>query len=165
MADEVRDAARRDGALQGAVVADAVALPVEFGNASTLDTHGTGWIIGYSPWTISGDHALRHMPGERSARGVSVKWFDHPAGDPAGPRKPISIGRSMSILVGPESEFRLEFSRFEDFPAAATIAHTLRRTGDFVIWGDGVYHRAFGIRPASIMTVRWEPVAAPATAD
>ncbi len=63
----------------------------------------------------------------------------------------------MSILVGAQSEFRLEFSQSQDFAPESTVVYTLREPGDFVIWGAGVFHRAFGIQPASILTVRWFP--------
>ena len=33
-------------------------LDVEAGNASELDTHGSGWFIGFSDWARGGDSAL-----------------------------------------------------------------------------------------------------------
>lgn len=131
-----------------------LAQNVEFGNASALDTSGTGWFVGFSDWTKKPPAHLRHVPVEELAAGLCVKWFSHPAGNPNGESKPLSEGRTMSILVSATSEFRIEFSATDDF-APDILAHTLRRHGDFVIWGPGVFHRAFGIQPASILTVRW----------
>ena len=130
-------------------------LPVEFGNADTLPTDGTGWIVGFSPWTRDGGDDLRHVPAGTAVDGVCVKWFAHPAGFPAGECKPISTGRTMSLLVDPHSEFRIDFSWSADFPPDATRTQVLRRCGDFAIWGEGIYHRAYALAPARILTVRW----------
>jgi len=128
---------------------------VEFGNAGDLDTRGTGWIVGFSDWTRNPPDHLRHVPADELAAGLCIKWFSHAAGDPNGEPKPLSEGRTMSVLVSPSSEFRIEFSAAADFPPQDTLSYTLRRHGDFVIWGPGVFHRAFGIEPACVLTVRW----------
>lgn len=128
---------------------------VEFGNASELDTNGTGWFVGFSDWTRNPPAHLRHVPADELATGLCVKWFPHPAGNPNGESKPLSEGRTMSVLVSPTSEFRIEFSTSPDFSLQSSVSHTLRRHGDFVIWGPGLFHRAFGIQPACILTVRW----------
>ena len=130
---------------------------VEFGNAGEVDTRGTGWFVGFSDWTQGGTSGLRHVPADETSTGLCVKWFSHPAGNPDGESKPLSDGRTMSVLVSPASEFRIEFSFAADFAPEATLVHTLRRHGDFVIWGPGLFHRAFGVQPASILTVRWSP--------
>lgn len=133
-----------------------LAQGVEFGNAGDLDTGGTGWFVGFSDWTRKPPGHLRHVPTDELAAGLCVKWFSHPAGNPNGEAKPLSEGRTMSILVSPDSEFRIEFSMTADFAQPQHIlTHTLRRHGDFVIWGPGLFHRAFGVRPACILTLRW----------
>lgn len=132
---------------------------IEFGNAHAVDTHGTGWFIGFSDWARSGGADLRHMPADMASTGLCVKWFMHAAGDPNGQDKPLSTGRTISMLAGPASEFRLAFCATPDFETSATKVHTLRAPGDFVIWGAGLYHRAWGLQPASILTIRWEPQA------
>lgn len=132
-----------------------LAQNVEFGNANDVDTNGTGWFVGFSEWTKTSSTGLRHVPVGEPSAGLCVKWFAHPAGDPSGEAKPLSEGRTMSILVSPTSEFRIEFSTTVDFPNGDLLTHTLRRVGDFVIWGPGIFHRAFGIQPASVITVRW----------
>jgi len=132
-----------------------LAKNIEFGNAGDLDTSGTGWFVGFSDWTRSPPGHLRHVPTGELAAGLCVKWFAHPAGNPNGESKPLSEGRTMSVLVSPASEFRIEFSMSADFAPQDTLSHILCRHGDFVIWGPGVFHRAFGIQPACILTVRW----------
>jgi hypothetical protein len=129
---------------------------VEFGNAGELDTQGSGWFVGFSDWTKGPAGALRHVPAGAPSAGLCIKWFNHAAGDPNGEAKPVSVGRTMSLLVTPVSEFRIEFSTTADFAADTSLVHTLRRQGDFVIWGAGVHHRAFGVLPATVMTVRWD---------
>lgn len=132
-------------------------LPIESGNAGSLDTNQTGWMIGFSGWSQREPHNLRHLPFETLSQGLCVKWFSHSAGDPNGEEKPVSTGRTISILVSESSHFRIEFSDEPTFPPARTQVHTLQRMGDFVIWGSGLHHRAFGLRPATILTIRWEP--------
>jgi hypothetical protein len=132
-----------------------LAQNVEFGNAGDVDTNGTGWFVGFSDWARSPPANLRHVPEDALAKGLCVKWFSHKPGDPNGEAKPVSEGRTMSMLVSPGSEFRIEFCRQPDFVAGETLAHTLRRHGDFVIWGAGVFHRAFGVEAACVLTVRW----------
>lgn len=131
-------------------------LPVEFGNAGDLETHGTGWFIGFSDWTRGPSSMLRHVPTGADLRDLCVKWFAHPAGHPAGEAKPLSEGRTMSMLVGVPGEFRIEFCAVPGFDNGAVQSHTLRRNGDFAIWGAGVWHRAFGLQPTTILTIRWQ---------
>ena len=133
------------------------ALPVEFGNAGSVATAGTGWFIGFSDWTKSKPHDLRHMPRDVLSSNLCLKWYVHPAGDPNGQDKPLSSGRTVSMLVSEQSRFQLDFSADPSFAADATTTYWLRRAGDYVIWGAGLYHRAFGREPATILTVRWEP--------
>ena len=131
---------------------------VEFGNAGAVNTNGTGWFIGFSDWSKSGGIDLRHVPAEALSGGLCVKWFDHPAGHPNGEPKPLSVGRTVSMLVGAPSEFRIECSFRQSFFEDESVVHILRKPGDYVIWGEDVYHRAFGVKPATILTIRWNPV-------
>lgn len=136
---------------------EAFAANVEFGNAGEIDTSRTGWFIGFSDWAKSDRPPhLRHVPSDLGLQGLCVKWFVHQAGDPDGQAKPVSQGRTISILVGAPSEFRLEFSPSLVFEPEGMRVHTLRKPGDFVIWGEGIHHRAFGIQPACILTIRWQ---------
>lgn len=132
-------------------------IEIEFGNAGSVETNNTGWFIGFSEWSKSGLASLRHMPENLDASGLCVKWFFHAKGDPNGEQKPISKGRTISLLVGAPSEFRLEFSRSISFEPSETNAFVLREPGDFAIWGPGIYHRAFGLQNACLLTIRWLP--------
>ena len=131
-------------------------MQVEFGNAGDLHTNGTGWFIGFSEWTKSSS-GLRHVPSGDAAKGLCVKWFLHEAGDPNGDEKPISEGRTISMLVGEPGDFKLEVSSTPAFELSKTVSYHLRRPGDFVAWGSGLYHRAYGLQQACILTVRWIP--------
>jgi hypothetical protein len=136
-------------------------LPVEFGSAASVETQGTGWFIGYSAWCRSGGHDLRHMARDAEAHGLCVKWFAHEPGHPDGEPKPLSTGRTVSLLACGESEFVLEFSGDAAFDPARTATHVLQHAGDYAMWGAGVHHRAFARRRATIITVRWELGPAP----
>lgn len=130
-------------------------MELETGNAHDVDTQGTGWFIGFSPWTRSSPHGLRHVPQGGAVTGLCVKWFHHPAGQ-VGDDKPLSTGRTMSILVTHDAHFELDFSLAPDFSGEVrTIA--LTREGDFAIWGAGLYHRWRCVKRATIGTVRWTP--------
>lgn len=129
---------------------------VEYGNAGAIDTEGTGWFIGYGDWTKDARFGLRNIPRDELMSGLCVKWFNHRAGHPNGERKPISTGRTISILVSATSDFQLDFATSDEFPVSETESHMLRRTGDFVIWGPGIYHRAYARQDATVVTIRWE---------
>ncbi len=132
-------------------------MEIEVGNASELDTRGTGWFVGFGTWTRDGQLDLRHVPEQARSRGLCLKWMDHPAGDPRGVGKPPSEGRTLSILASDGGRFRIEFSDDPEFPAGRTVRHTLARRGDFVAWGEGLHHRWFVDRDCTIVTLRWVP--------
>ncbi|MFO1192562.1 MAG: hypothetical protein U1F00_10415 [Rhodoferax sp.] len=60
-------------------------------------------------------------------------------------------------LNPPGQTARVDFSATPDFAEGHTITHTLQQIGDYVAWGEGVYHRSFGLAPSTILTLRWEP--------
>ncbi len=135
-------------------------MDIEFNNAGDLDTSGTGWFIGFSEWAktrLQSVPDLRYMPQEHRSHALCVKWMRHPTHDPRGAAKPPSKGRSISILVSESGAFRLEFSEHRDFPPEQTVRHTLRRHGDFVAWGENLYHRWFADEKCTILTLRWTP--------
>jgi hypothetical protein len=136
-------------------------VDVEFGNVGAIDTNGTGWVVAYSDWARSGDTDLRYMNKHALSHTLAVKWYNHKKGDPKGTGKPLSEGRSISFLVSEKGRFRIDFSEVKDFPEGRTETHVLERHGDFVIWGEGVYHRWFADEDSSILTVRWVPVQPP----
>ncbi|MCS5693257.1 hypothetical protein NZK33_14875 [Cyanobium sp. FGCU-6] len=136
-------------------------MEIEVGNASAVDTSGSGWFIGYGDWTRSADRGLgdlRVLPRDALARALQVKWMVHPAHDPRGTGKPLSEGRTISLLVSEGGRFRLEFSTDPSFSVPGLVRHTLDRHGDFVIWGPGLHHRWFVDEACTILTLRWTPV-------
>jgi hypothetical protein len=124
------------------------------GNAHDLDTAGTGWFIGFSDWTLSYGSGLLHVPRDLALSGLCVKWYDHPSGDDSG-KKPISEGKTISILVSSDSRFTIDFSESADFDPAATTTAVLRRHGDFAAWGADLYHRWHCQEKSTILTIRW----------
>jgi hypothetical protein len=135
-------------------------MDIEFNNAADLDTKGTGWFIGFSDWTkanVPGISNLRYMSQEQRSHTLCVKWMLHPAHDPRGGAKPISTGRSISILVSESGHFRVEFSKNPEFPPSDIVCHTLKRHGDFVAWGENLYHRWSANESSIILTLRWVP--------
>ena len=127
------------------------------GNAQFAKTEGTGWFLGFSAWTRLPGSDLLHVPRKQLLSGLCVKWFDHMAGDASGNDKPISEGRTISILITAASDFRLEFSCASDFPTDGTRIALLRRQGDYVAWGAGLFHRWRCIDHSTILTIRWSP--------
>jgi hypothetical protein len=109
-------------------------VDIEFGNAGEMETRGTGWFIGFSDWTKLGTSGAAPRAAERRAHGLCVKWYAHAQRSPHGESKPVSEGRSISMLVGPDGEFRIELAPTADFDPAETVVHVLRRPGDFAAW-------------------------------
>ena len=134
-------------------------MDIETGNAGEVFTAGTGWFIGYSDWTRFEPTNLRHVPQDAGLRALALKWMFHPRGDTRGwtPPKPLSVGRSMNVMVSSEGGLRLHFSQFPDFPPDHTVEKSLGRQGDFCAWGAGLYHRAFFDHDCTVITLRWVP--------
>ena len=130
-------------------------MEIEVGNLNDLPTDGTGWVLGFSPWTRG---TLRQVSRDTSVEGLCMKWMHHGAGDPRGLAKPISAGRTLSVLVN-DGEFVLEFASDEAF-ATDFRRVVMKRSGDFAAWGPDVHHRWFVPAACTIMTLRWDPEAA-----
>ncbi len=60
------------------------------------------------------------------------------------------------VLVGRHGEIRPDFSESTAFPADAISTRIPRTPGDDSIWGPGINHRSFGIRPSCIFAIRWQ---------
>ena len=125
------------------------------GNAHEAHTQGTGWFIGFSPWTRRPGSALLHVPQSEPVTGLSMKFYDHPAGHDSGDGKPLSEGRTVSILVSEGSRFRVEFCASADFGSSPVETVLLQRHGDFVAWGEGLHHRWHCEAASTILTLRW----------
>ena len=127
-------------------------MDIDTGNAHDTDTAGTGWFIGFSGFTRG---TLRHVAQDDPVTGLCVKWYAHPAGQ-QGNAKPVSVGRTMSILVTPGARFEIDFCLAADFSGEVRTV-VFEREGDYAVWGEGLYHRWRCIRPATVATVRWVP--------
>ena len=133
-------------------------MEIESGNASDVETRGTGWFVGYGDWTRDGGFDLRHVPEGMASRGLCLKWVDHPAGDPRGLAKPPSTGRTVSILderLGAVPPGVPPTTR--DSPAGGQSSMSSRGRGDFVAWGGGLHHRWFVDEDCTVVTLRWVP--------
>lgn len=141
-------------------------MHIEFNNASALDTKGTGWFVGFSEWAKANEPGvfdLRYLPREMRSHSLCMKWMAHPKGDPRGGSKPPSEGRTLSILVSESGRFRLQFCEHPEFAVGQVVEYALDRHGQFVVWGEGLYHRWFVDADCTILTLRWVPEAAAAT--
>lgn len=125
------------------------------GNAREAETRGTGWFLGFSDWTLSEGSGLLHVPKEKELSGLCIKWYQHPSGDRSGTR-PVSEGRTISLLVSTGSLFELQFSLSPGFGAGRGETVLLRRHGDFAAWGPGIFHRWRCIESSTVLTVRWK---------
>lgn len=130
-------------------------MEIDTGNAHEVDSQGTGWFIGFSAWTRGSAAGLRHVPKEATVSGLSVKWFHHEPGHESGD-KPVSEGRTASVLVTDGGRFEIDFCIDASFVGEVRTV-LLQREGDFAVWGAGVYHRWRCIERATIATVRWTP--------
>ena len=132
-------------------------MEIKAGNVETINTNGTGWIVGYSSGLES--FPLRYMPQGGCAHTVGVKWMDHHTTDePAkGRNKPVSEGRTMSILVSPKGGIQLEFCENNKFQEDVK-QRWLEKHGDYVIWGEGICHQWSVEADSTVLTVRWVPI-------
>lgn len=106
-----------------------------FGNANDDAAPTRGWLVG---------HFLPPSAGVRADDAVEVKWFNHPTGDT---RKEWTADDQRTTLVMLVSgEFRIDLT---------TGSSTLRRSGDYVMWGRGIDHSWTALADSTVLTVRW----------
>ena len=98
---------------------------------------------------------LLYVPPDQSLSGLCVKWFDHPAGHDSAAAKPVSEGRTVSILVSQGSRFRIDFCESADFRSSAVQTAWLQRHGDYAAWGAGLHHRWHCEARSTVLTLRW----------
>ncbi len=134
---------------------------LEYGNAWALRSPlqpSSNWFVGDHP--AIPPHSLRFLshggPGGQGGDlvcGLAVKWFEHqPGDDPSwGQAKPLSSGRTLSLLVGPGA-FELRFRQGE-----RGCRLVLDQPGDFALWGEGLEHSWRALQPSAVLTVRWSP--------
>ena len=129
------------------------------GNAAQAETGGTGWFLSYSPWTRLEGSDLLHVRQHQPLSGLCAKWYDHPSGHRSGAdAKPISTGRTISILISEPGLFLLDFCPSPGFEPHRTRSVRLERQGDYAAWGEGLHHRWHCHCRATILTLRWCPL-------
>lgn len=134
---------------------------LEAGNAwalRDLQAPHTNWLVGDHPAIPAESlRVLRHLghpDGPEAVANLAVKWFVHDPADPPewGQGKPLSVGRTLSLLAGAGS-FELRFRRGD---VEAVVV--LEEPGDFVLWGPGLEHSWRVLQPSVVLTLRWELV-------
>ena len=132
-------------------------MDIQEGNAGEVETDKKGWFVGFTECLKV--TPLRYMAKNSLAHTLCIKWKDHKKADPCGQEeKPASDGRTISLLVSDTGRLRLEFSRKREFPEDEIRTYILKNRGDFVVWGENLYHRWSVEKKCSILTVRWIPV-------
>ena len=147
---------------------------LEVGNAWTLrppEAPHTNWVVGDHPSIpLESLRFLRHdghPDGAQAVEGMALKWFAHSPADPPewGENKPLSTGRTLSLLAGPGA-FELWFARGgvgggeavgSDGSAEVSeeVSVLLEDPGDFALWGPGLAHRWRVWQPSLVVTLRW----------
>ena len=131
---------------------------LETGNAWSLRSPAaphTNWVVGDHPAIpLDSLRFLRHggnPAGAQAVEDLALKWFAHSPADPPewGQGKPISTGRTLSLLAG-RGAFELWFGRGEE--EARLI---LEEPGDFALWGPGLAHSWRVREPSLVVTLRW----------
>jgi glyoxylate utilization-related uncharacterized protein len=105
------------------------------GNANDDGAKNRGWLLG---------HFMDPSEGVRSTKDVEVKWGVHPAGDKRA--EWTSDDQRTTLLLLVEGNFRIELTEG---------SVTMRRQGDYVMWGPGIDHSWEAIADSVVITVRW----------
>jgi hypothetical protein len=106
------------------------------GNANDDAGEYRGWLLGH--FIDAAD------PGPRATEALEVKWGIHPAGDTRSGWTAGDERTTMILLV--EGQFRL------DLTVGST---TLKRQGDYVVWGPGIDHSWHAEQDSIVITIRW----------
>ena len=116
------------------------------GNAAEDGRETRGWILG---------HFIRPAESVRSSNEVEVKWAVHHASEKRAGWTADDQRTTLVLLV--DGNFRVDLS------VGGRI--TLRRQGDYVVWGPGIDHSWEALTNAVILTVRWPSSPPQATPD
>ena len=131
---------------------------LEIGNAWALrspEAPHTNWVVGDHPAIpVESLRLFRrggNPDGPQGVEDLALKWFVHSPADPPewGQGKPISTGRTLSLLAG-EGAFELCFRRGGE---ASWVL--LEKPGDFALWGAGLKHSWRVLQPSLVVTLRW----------
>lgn len=105
------------------------------GDAAEDSRETRGWLLG---------HFINPSEGVRSSKDVEVKWGIHPSGDK---RAGWTAGEQRTtIVLLVQGIFRIDLT-------GASI--TLRKLGDYVVWGPGIDHSWEALADSIVLTVRW----------
>lgn len=108
------------------------------GNAKDDSANTRGWLVG---------HFIDPSLGIRATEDVEVKWAHHLAGEKRSEWTAVDQCTTLVILIG--GEFRV---------IVGTQSKTLRRQGDYLMWGPGNAHTWVALANSIVLTVRWPSV-------
>ena len=111
------------------------------GNANEDAGEYRGWLLGHFIDAASS--------GPRSTEALEVKWGIHPEGD-ARPAWTADDQRTTMLLLV-SGQFRLDLT---------AGSFTLKRQGDYVVWGPGIDHSWQAEQDSIVITIRWPSVPA-----
>jgi len=115
---------------------------VYFGNAASDQVRDSGWFIGQF---VPPELGLRHQ------RDVEVKWGIHPDGERRGQAWASGHATTVSVLV--QGMLRVMFDNDEE-PRVVT----LRKPGDYVIYGPDVVHSWEAVGDTVVLSLRFPSV-------
>jgi quercetin dioxygenase-like cupin family protein len=98
-----------------------------------------GWFIG---------HFIHPAQGVRSSKDVEVKWGIHPTGEKRAEWTADDYRTTLVLLV--QGNFRIDLTE---------TSVTLRKQGDYIIWGSGIDHSWEALSDSVVVTVRWPSAA------
>ena len=108
------------------------------GNANEDGGAQRGWLLG---------HFVEPPESVRATDDLEVKWGVHPAGQA---RPQWSTGEERTTLVIlVNGRFRIDLS---------VGVVSLRRQGDYAVWGPGIDHSWLAEEDTTVVTVRWPSV-------
>ncbi|MFI6587514.1 signal peptidase I [Embleya sp. NPDC050493] len=109
------------------------------GNANDDAPQHRGWLLG---------HFIDPAVGNIRATGdLEVKWGIHPAGQSRPEWTTDDQRTTMLLLIS--GCFRLDLT---------TGSTTLKRQGDYVVWGPGIDHCWEALEDSVVVTVRWPSI-------
>jgi hypothetical protein len=116
--------------------------PFYVGNAESDQLHGTGWFIGQF---VPAELGLRHQTD------VELKWGVHSDGEKRSHPWANGNGTTISVLI--EGTIQITFH-----VDGASQVVTLRKAGDYVVFGPDVVHSWEAISHTIVVSIRFPSV-------
>jgi quercetin dioxygenase-like cupin family protein len=113
-----------------------------FGNAAVDQVRNTGWFVGQF---VPAEQGLRHQTG------VELKWGIHPDGEKRS--HPWANGNATTISVLIQGALHVTF----DVGGTQQVV-TLRKAGDYVVFGPDAVHSWEAASDAIVLSVRFPSV-------